>query len=119
MAADHARKVDPTLAARYQRLMTDTARHHTAALCTIAAVLLTRIVACLRSGQPYQLRDLDGRPITPSQGRAIVAQRYRIPPEIRAARRSLTSTQRPPRRDERAKQGVAKRSTATPAPTRA
>jgi hypothetical protein len=61
--------------------MTDTARHHTAALCTIAAVLLTRIVACLRSGQPYQLRDLDGRPITPSEGRAIVAQRYRIPPE--------------------------------------
>jgi transposase len=117
MAADHARKVDPTLAARYQRLMTDTARHHTAALCTIAAVLLTRILACLRSGQPYQLRDVDGRPITPSQGRAIVAQRYRIPPEIRAARRSLTSTQRPPRRDERAKQGVAKRSKATPAPT--
>lgn len=116
MAADHARKVDPTLAARYQRLMTDTARHHTAALCTIAAVLLTRIVACLRSGQPYQLRDVDGRPITPAEGRSIVTQRYRIPPEIRAARRCMTSTHRPPRRDERAKQGVAKRSKATPAP---
>lgn len=115
MAADHARKVDPTLAARYQRLMTDTARHHTAALCTIAAVLLTRIVACLRSGQPYQLRDVDGRPITPAEGRSIVTQRYRIPPEIRAARRCMTSTHRPPRRDERAKQGVAKRSKATPA----
>jgi len=116
MAADHARKVDPTLAARYQRLMTDTAHHHTAALCTIAAVLLTRIVACLRSGQPYQLRDVDGRPITPAEGRSIVTQRYRIPPEIRAARRCMTSTHRPPRRDERAKQGVAKRSKATPAP---
>jgi transposase len=116
MAADHARKVDPTLAARYQRLMTDTARHHTAALCTIATVLLTRIVACLRSGQPYQLRDVDGRPITPAEGRSIVTQRYRIPPEIRAARRCMTSTHRPPRRDERAKQGVTKRSKATPAP---
>jgi len=32
LAADHARKTDPTLAARYQRLMCDTGRHHTSAL---------------------------------------------------------------------------------------
>jgi hypothetical protein len=49
-AADRARKVDPTLAARYQKLMCDTGRHHNSATCTIAAVLLTRIVACLRNG---------------------------------------------------------------------
>jgi hypothetical protein len=84
LAADHARKTDPTLAARHQRLMCQTGRHHTSALCTIATVLLTRIVACLRTNALYQLRDVDGSPITPAQGRAIVAARYQIPPEVRA-----------------------------------
>jgi transposase len=117
VAADHARKTDPTLAARYQRLMCDTGRHHTSALCTIATVLLTRIVACLRNGTPYQVRDVDGSPITPAQGRAIVAQRYQVPPEIRAARRVVSNARSRHRRwDERTEQGVAKRSTMTPVP---
>jgi hypothetical protein len=117
LAADHARKTDPTLAARYQRLMCQTGRHHTSALCTIATVLLTRIVACLRNNTPYQLRDVDGSPITPEQGRAIVAERYQIPPEIRAARRVVSNARSRHRRwDERIEQGVAKRSTMTPVP---
>lgn len=53
MAADHARKTDPTLAARYHRLMVHNGKHHTSALCTIAAVLLTRIAACLRNNTAY------------------------------------------------------------------
>jgi transposase len=106
-AADHARKIDPTLAARYHRLMCETGRHHSSATCHVATVLLTRIVACLRKGVPYELRDLDGRPITPGEGRAIVAQRFQIPPEIRAARRSVSNARSRTRRDERTKQGVA------------
>jgi hypothetical protein len=117
LAADHARKTDPTLAARYQRLMCQTSRHHTSALCTIATVLLTRIIACLRNNALYQLRDVDGSPITPAQGRAIVAERYQIPPEVRAARRVISNARsRQRRRDERIEQGVAKRSTMTPVP---
>lgn len=119
-AADHARKTDPQLAARYYRLMCDTRRHHTSALCTIATVLLTRIVACLRNNTPYVLRDVDGTEITPAQGRAIVAERYRIPPEIRAARRQVANARsRVRRRDERTKQGVATRSKVSPVPTSA
>src|SRR5690242_12401058 len=72
LAADHARKVDPTLAARYQRLRT-AGRHHNSALCTLGAVLVTRIAACWRADQPYQLRDLDGRLITEAEGRALCA----------------------------------------------
>ena len=41
-AADHARKIDPQLAAKYKRLM-QTERHHDSATCHIATVLLTRI----------------------------------------------------------------------------
>jgi hypothetical protein len=116
MAADHARKIDPTLAARYYRLIVDAGKYHDAALCTLAAVLLTRIASCLRNNEHYQLRDTDGTPITEHQGRAIVSARYTVPAEVRAARRKLTATARTPRRNERAEKGVAKRSEAPPVP---
>lgn len=116
LAADHARKVDPTLAARYQRLMCDTGRHHISATCTIAAALFTRIVACMRDGVAYELRDVDGRQITPEEGRAIVLQRYQVPPEIRLARRRVSAVRTQRGWDERTKQGVAKRSKVTPVP---
>lgn len=88
MAADQARRIDPTLAARYHRLMVACGKHHNSALCHISTVLLTRIIACWRAGTPYQLRDTDGTPITPRQGRAITAQRYRVSDELRAQRRT-------------------------------
>src|SRR6478609_2644655 len=117
LAAVHARKVDPTLAIRYQRLML-AGKHHDSAVCTLAAVLLTRIAACLRAGTHYLLRDTDGRVITEAQGRAIVAERYTVPPEVRAARRKITPHRHPRRneRNERAKTGVATRSKASPVP---
>jgi transposase len=88
MAADQARRTDPTLAARYHRLMVTCGKHHNSALCHISTVLLTRIIACWRAGTPYQLRDTDGTPITPAQGRQIISQRYQISAELRAQRRT-------------------------------
>lgn len=64
LAADLARKVDAGLAARCHRLYVDAGTHHTSAIGTIAAVLITRIAACWRNGQLYELRDTDGRSIT-------------------------------------------------------
>lgn len=116
LCADHARRIGPTLAARYHRLIIDGGKHHTSALCTIAAVLLTRIAACLRSNTPYVLRDTDGTQITEHQGRQIINDRYRIPAATRANRRQLTTTTRQPRRNERATSGVATRSEAPPVP---
>jgi Transposase IS116/IS110/IS902 family len=106
MAADAARRTDPTLAARYHRLMVHQGKHHNSALCHISTVLLTRIVACWRAGTPYQLRDTDGTPITPSQGRQIIHQRYQISAELRAQRR--TSHIKTPRRtgEERSRQAL-------------
>ena len=109
-AADRARKVDPQLAARYQRLMCDTGRHHSSATCTIAAVLLTRVVACLRKGNHYELRDIDGSLITAAEGQAIVVNRYKIPTDIREARRSVAKVRGAARRDERVNRGVTSRS---------
>jgi transposase len=83
-AADHARKVDPQIAAKYQRLMAGD-RHHDSAICHLATSLVTRIATCMRNGQPYTLRDVDGTPITEAQGRAIVKDRYAIDHKKRAA----------------------------------
>lgn len=72
-AADHARKADPTLARRYQSLLAS-GKHHNSALCTIGAVLLTRIAACWRTQTHYQIRDLDGSPLTVDQARIKAAE---------------------------------------------
>lgn len=105
-AAEQARRFDPQLAARYYRLVVNRGKHHNAAVCTVATVLLTRIVACLRAGQPYVLRDTDGRAVTVQEGRAIVAARFSIPGELRLARRRVRDS-RVPRRNERTQRGVA------------
>lgn len=83
MAADLARQTDPTLAAKYRRLVVTKGKHHNSAMCHLAATLVTRIAACLRSGTPYQLRDVDGTPISQAEGRAICKERYRVRPEER------------------------------------
>lgn len=72
LTAEHARKIEPTLAARYHRLIVDKGgKHHNSAVCTIAGVLVTRLAACWRNKQRYVIHDLDGNEITPEQGRAI------------------------------------------------
>lgn len=90
LAADAARKVDPTLAARYHRLMTTGGKHHVSAVCALATVLITRIAACWRTGTHYVLRDIDGREISDIEGRKICRERYRIDPATRAARRTTS-----------------------------
>jgi transposase len=87
LAADHVRRVDPQMAAKYHRLIVEQGKHHDSALCHLAATLATRIAACWRRREPYVLRDVDGRTITEPEGREIVADRYRIPDNVREARR--------------------------------
>jgi transposase len=89
MAADWARRVDPTLAQRYHRLMVQEGKHHNSALCHVSATLLTRIISCWRAGTPYVIRDLDGTPITKERGREIVSEHYSVHEAIRAQRRTI------------------------------
>ena len=76
LAADAARRVDPGLAAVYWRLMVRKGHHHKQALCAVATRLANRIGKVLRTGEAYELRDTDGRPISVAEGRAIVAERF-------------------------------------------
>ena len=91
LAADHARRIDPTLAQRYYRLVMVEGKHHNSALCSVSAVLITRIAACWRKGELYQLRDEDGEVITEAEGKAACTDRFKIDPKVRAARRRITS----------------------------
>jgi transposase len=88
MAAEQARRSDPSLAAKYHRLMTDSGKHHNSAVCHLSTTLLTRIAACWRRGEHYVIRDVDGSPLTSEQGRRTVADRYTVPADIRVARRT-------------------------------
>jgi transposase len=99
-AADRARKTDPTLAARYQRLIR-AGKHHNSALCTLAAVLATRLAACWRNRTAYQLHDLDGQPITAAEGRTICTTRYHVTDAERAKNRSQRAAQRQKQRTGR------------------
>ena len=90
LAADHARHIDPTLAQRYYRLVMVEGKHHNSALCSVSAVLITRIAACWRKGELYQLRDEDGEAITEAEGKAACTDRFKIDPKVRAARRRNT-----------------------------
>jgi transposase len=101
LAADLLRRVDPQLAARYYRLMVDEGKHHDSALCSVAAVVATRIAGCWRNRERYVLRDTDGTPITESEGRAIVADRFKIPDTVRQARRRAARAKQLKRRTGR------------------
>ncbi|MGA7271402.1 MAG: IS110 family transposase [Acidimicrobiia bacterium] len=117
LAAEQVRRVDPTLAARYHRLIVEEGKHHVSAVCSIAAVLITRIAACWRTGQHYQLRDTDGTPITETQGRTICAERYKIDPKLRAARRRTTKAQQHKQRASRRKKKSNKAASPSNPPT--
>ena len=82
LAADHARLVDPQLAAKYVRLMSGD-RHRDSAICHLATDLLTRIAACMRTGRPYVIRDVDGREVTAAEGKTIVKSKYKVDPRRR------------------------------------
>lgn len=89
LAADQMRRVDPTIAKKYRRLVLDEGKHHDSALCSLGAVVATRIAACWRSNTHYVLRDVDGKRITEEQGREIIKARYKLTEAERDKRRNL------------------------------
>lgn len=118
MAADQARRIDPTLAARYHRLMVEAGKHHNSALCHIATALLTRIVGCWRAGEHYVIRDTDGKAVSVAEGRRIIAERYTVPSGLREQRRATARAPRHDGTDRRGKESLRAPSTG-PSPAHA
>jgi transposase len=81
--ADTARKYDPQLAALYYDQMVQHGKHHCQAVCACATHLLDRIWVVLKEDRPYELRDVDGRPVTGEEAQRIIAERYTVPADVR------------------------------------
>src|SRR5919202_6319557 len=63
--------------------MVQRGKHHNQAVCACATHLLDRVLGVLRTDQPYELRDVDGTPVSVAEARAIVLERYQVPAEVR------------------------------------
>ncbi len=87
-AADNARKTDPQLARIYYVQMVERGKDHLGAVCVVAANLAERFWAVMHRGMPYVVCDTDGRAVTPDEARAIIAEHWTVPTEVRARRRS-------------------------------
>jgi hypothetical protein len=83
-----ARSLDPQLAAFYHRLMVDRGHCHTQATVAVARKLVERTWTVLTRGQPYQLRDLDGQPITARAAKALIRDRLAVDDTVRARARA-------------------------------
>jgi len=78
VAANLARQTDPALAAKDRRLVVGRKLHPNSAVCYLAAVLATRIVACLRAGTPIRSADSTDKP-SPAPKAESSAQRTAPP----------------------------------------
>jgi hypothetical protein len=81
--AQIARLYDPQIAAVYHTQIVHYGKHLNQALCACATHLLDRVYAVLREDRPYELRDVDGSPLTKAQAHATCQQRYAVPAEVR------------------------------------
>lgn len=88
LAADKARQWDPELAKCYYDQMVHKGHCHTQAVCAVATKLAPRILRVLKEDRPYQLQNLNGNPITMTQGKDIIQASLRVPDEIRQRKRS-------------------------------
>ena len=99
--ADVGRKYDPQIAVIYHDQMMNKGKHHTQAVCACATHLLDRVYVILKEDRPYELRDVDGTPVTREQARAIIAERYTVPDEVRKRNNRRARKERAERRMER------------------
>jgi transposase len=86
-AANVARTRDPQLAEFYRRLMVERGHCHTKANYAVARKLVARTWATIVSGTPYQIRDLDGTPLTRRQATTRAAELV-VPDDVRRRTRA-------------------------------
>ena len=86
-AGDISRRFDPQLAAVYQREMVRHGKNHRQAMGAVMSHLGARILRVLKENRPYEIRDLDGNPISKGEARKLIVSKYRVSEDIRQERR--------------------------------
>jgi transposase len=101
-SAQIGRRYDPQLACLYYREMVHNGKNHKQAMGAVMSHIGARILAVLREKKPYELRDIQGKPITWEDARRLILSNYQVPEEIkrdRRRRRTLgNSANKPPRK---------------------
>ncbi len=103
--AEIARRWDPQIAAIYYDQMTNKGKHHKQAVCACATHLLDRVLVVLREDKAYEVRDVDGTPVTVEQAQTIIAERYTVSPEVRRRTTKRHRQERTERQAERNSKG--------------
>lgn len=98
--ADVARRYDPHIAAIYYTQIVERGKHHHQAICACATHLLDRIFVILKEDRPYQLRNLEGQPISDAEARNLCKERYHVPAETRQRMNYRSRRERQERRLE-------------------
>lgn len=88
LASDTARQCDPHLAKVYYEQMVYKGNCHTQAVCAVSTHMVGRIISVLKSKRPYELRDIEGRPITKREAKLLIAREYNVSQEVRTRTRS-------------------------------
>ena len=86
-AAHYARIWDPGLGAIYYRQMVELGKTHKQAMGVVMSHLLRRVYTVLKEERTYQLRDLEGNPVTMVAARELIREQLRVPEEVRRLRR--------------------------------
>ncbi|GAB4405144.1 MAG: IS110 family transposase [Anaerolineales bacterium] len=81
--AQVARLRDPQIAAVYHRSLMTMGKHFSQAICACASHLLDRVYMVLRDDRPYEIRDVDGTPVSKKEAHRICQTRYRVPESVR------------------------------------
>lgn len=81
------RRYDPQLACLYYREIVHNGKNHKQAMGAVMSHIGARVLAVLRDDKPYELRDIEGNPITWGDARKLILLNYQVPEEIKRDRR--------------------------------
>jgi len=88
LASDTGRQWDPQLAKVYYDQMVYKGNCHTQAVCAVSTHLVGRIIRVLKDKRPYELRDLEEKPITQKEAKILITRELTVPEEARERTRS-------------------------------
>jgi hypothetical protein len=103
------RRFDPQLAWVYYHEIMNNGKNHKQAMGAVMSHIGARILAVLRENKPYELRDLQGKPITWENARRLILANYQVPDEIKQERRRCKSDGLPAKVRDRRREMKARR----------
>jgi len=86
-SGDIGRRWDPQMAAIYYRQMVNHGKNHKQALGAVMSHLGARVWKVLLEDRPYELKDMQGKPITRQNARSLILTKYHVPEEVRKEKR--------------------------------